>query len=57
MPFRKKNNITVVCEGTTENNYLSGLKRHINSTLNIVTTNSDAGDYTSVLRKLKQHHH
>ncbi len=54
MAISKRNNITVICEGDTEYNYLTGLKKHINSTLNIVPTNANGGDYSKVLRKLKQ---
>lgn len=54
MARKSKNNVTVICEGDTEYNYLTGLKRHINSTLNIIPTNANGGDYTNVLKKLKQ---
>lgn len=54
MAISRRNNITVICEGDTEYNYLTGLKKHINSTLNIVPTNANGGDYLKVLKKLKQ---
>ena len=54
MATKRRNNITVICEGDTEYNYLTGLKKHIDSTLNIVPTNAKGGDYSKVLKKLKQ---
>lgn len=54
MAIRKRNNITVICEGDTEYNYLTGLKIHINSKLNLIPTNANGGDYSKVLKKLKQ---
>lgn len=50
----KRNNITIICEGNTEYNYLSGLKRHTKSILNVVPMNANGGSYSNVLKRLKQ---
>ena len=54
MRSRLINNITIVCEGLTETNYLCGLKKIAKSKLNIITHDAHGGGYTSVLKKLKQ---
>ncbi len=54
MAISKRNNITIVCEGDTEYNYLTGLKKEVKSTLNIIPCNADGGDYPNVLKKLKE---
>ena len=50
----RKNNISVVCEGETEYNYLNGLKKRTSAILNIKPVDAHGGGYKKILNEIKK---
>lgn len=51
--FDPRNRITIICEGKTEFNYFNGFKKNCISSLSITNVEIGSGDYSLVLRKIK----
>jgi hypothetical protein len=50
----RKNNISVVCEGETEYNYLIGLKKRTSAILKIKPVDAHGGGYKKILNEIKK---
>lgn len=50
----RRNNISVICEGETEYNYLSGLKKKTDTILKIKPVDAHGGGYKKILKEIKK---